>query len=443
MLVAVAASVIAVSVVDARGAVTSRDASGRILLDGRPVFPIVLSRGPSLGSRTPWRTDGLDEVVGAGVTFLKTGPASGVWTRAAIRNAIAWNRAASARGVNTWVALGDVAVARPRSGKAALLAEVIGTLSRGPGSAGIGMWKGADEPLLNLLRTPALRYPYCRVTSRGDPSWCAGERALDPAHLWVTIQGPRGARSDFARYAAVTDVHGVNVYPVDVVSAAPDLHRVGRFTRTIASASGGAPVWATLQICANGSHDERGNYVMPTRAQERYMLYDAILNGARAVAFYGGQLGGCWSTRDATTGWNWTFWRDVLQGLVSEISAKSAIAPALVGPDWSTHVFTDDGTTQVLAREGATVNDLWLIAARSGRGSTRVTFSGLPGWARTGHVYTEGRKVRIRSGSFADTFAQWDVHVYRITRVPPRRSLPAGTPVPVTRPENVATRGLR
>ena len=62
------------------------------------------------------------------------------------------------------------------------------------------------------------------------------------------------------------------------------------------------------------------------------------------------------------------------------------------------------------------MNDLWLIAARRGRGSKRVTFSGLPGWATTGRVYTEGREVRIESGSFTDTFAQWGVHVYRITR---------------------------
>ena len=127
---------------------------------------------------------------------------------------------------------------------------------------------------------------------------------------------------------------------------------------------------------------------------------------------------GCWNAGDAASGWNWTFWHDVLRDLVSEISAKSAVARALVGPDWSTPVSADDSTTQVLARQGATVSDLWLIAARRGPGSAKVTFSGLPGWATTGRVYTEGRTVRIRSGSFTDTFAQWDVHVYRITRAP-------------------------
>ena len=416
MLTAVAVSAVMATASGVGGAATSRDANGRILLDGRPVFPIVLARGPSLGGRTPRGTDGLDEVVGAGVTFLKVGPASGAWTRAAIESTIAWNRAAKARGVNTWVTLEGLAAARPGSGKAALLAKVVRTLTHGPGGAAIGMWKGADEPLYHLVRPADLRYPYCRVTSRGSPSWCAGEQALDPAHLWVTIEAPQGARSELAPYARVTDVHGVDVYPIRPGVLAPDLHQVGRWTRTIASVSGGAPVWATLQVCPVGSRDERGVAVMPTRAQERYMLYDAILNGARAVAFFGGDIRECWNARDAAAGWNWTFWHDVLRGLVSEISARSAIAPALVGLDWRTPISADDGTTQVLARRGATPNDLWLIAARRGPGRARVTFSGLPGWARTGRVYTEGRQVRIESGSFTDTFAQWGVHVYRMTR---------------------------
>ena len=416
MLAAAAAAAVMATAAGVLGAETSRHADGPILLGGRPVFPITLARGPSRDSRTPWRTDGLDEVVAAGVTFLKIGPTSNTWTRAAIDDAIAWNLAASARGVHTWVSLGDLAVARPGSREAALLASVVRKLSHGPGGRAIGMWKGADEPLVNLLHPPKLRYAYCRVTSRGNPSWCSGERALDPAHLWVTIQGPKGTRSGLARYAPVTDVHGVDVYPVRPGEPAPDLHQVGRWTRMVASASGGEPVWVTLQICPNRSRDSRGVAVMPTRAQERYMLYDAILNGAQAIAFFGGDVRDCWNAQDAAGGWNWTFWRNVLRGLVSEISARSAIAPALVGLDWTDPIWADDATTQVLVRHGAARDVLWLIAARSGRGTARVTFSGLPRWARTGSVYTEGRRVRIRSGSFADDFAQWDVHVYRVAR---------------------------
>ena len=148
------------------------------------------------------------------------------------------------------------------------------------------------------------------------------------------------------------------------------------------------------------------------------MLYDAIVNGARAVAFYGGQVE--WLLERA--GRRQRVELDVLArgpswSRVGDLGDERR-RPALVGPDWPTRISVDDGATQVLARRGATANDLWLIAARSGRGRARVTLSGLPRWATTGRVYTEGRRVWIESGSLTDSFAQWDVHVYRITRAP-------------------------
>ena len=36
------------------GAVTRVDRNGTVLVDGRKVFPIVLSKGPERGSTTPW-----------------------------------------------------------------------------------------------------------------------------------------------------------------------------------------------------------------------------------------------------------------------------------------------------------------------------------------------------------------------------------------------------
>jgi hypothetical protein len=39
--------------------------------------------------------------------------------------------------------------------------------------------------------------------------------------------------------------------------------------------------------------------VLPTFQQERYMAYDAILNGARALTFFGGNQPGCFSGTDA------------------------------------------------------------------------------------------------------------------------------------------------
>lgn len=142
------------------------------------------------------------------------------------------------------------------------------------------------------------------------------------------------------------------------------------------------------------------------------MAYDAILNGARALTFFGGNNAGCFSGSDAQYGWNWTFWESVLKPLVGEISASSPLAPALVNAAVTPRITTGGAGTETLLKEGTSVDDLWLIAARSGTGTRTVTFKGLPSWVRHGGVYTEHRSVKVSHGSLRDRFAQWDVHVY-------------------------------
>jgi hypothetical protein len=329
------------------------------------------------------------------------------------------------------VNLSGYSQALPGSAQDAGLAQVVGTLARDPSGKAIAMWKGRDEPFWSDIAPSALQFPYCRVTSLRDPAWCAGEPALDPGPLWVTVEAPRGTTEDLAPYTEVTDVHGVDIYPVTLrKQAAPDLHRVGKWTATLTSITPTDPVWTTLQICAGGSWDRTtGAFVLPTFQQERYMAYDAILNGARALAFYGGHIHGCWSGSDARYSWNWSFWQSVLKPLVQELSATSPIGPALVNVGTSRPVHVSDASTEVMLREGTSIDDLWLIAARSGPGSRPVTFSGLPGWMHNGGVYREKRRVTAGGGSFTDTFDQWDVHVYHF--VEPlllRKATPSSAP---------------
>jgi hypothetical protein len=402
----------------AGAATTSFTAAGTIVLNGAKIFPIVLAKGPPRSATTPSGTDALDEVVAAGVNFFKVGPATTPWTSDEIAEAIAWNRAAAARGVHTWINLSTLGNAVPGSAGEALLRQVVGTLMDNPAGAAVGMWKGVDEPWWGGFPPSSLQFAYCLATSRRDLGWCAGEAPLDSNHLWVTIQAPRGTASDLAPYSAVTDVHGVDIYPVTLGTADPDLHQVGLWTSTIASVSPDLPVWTTLQVCASGSYDSNGSFVLPAPEQERFMIYDSIINGARAVAFYGGNIPGCWSAGDRQLGWNWTFWNNVLKGLIAEINARSPLAPALVNPDSTAVLPTDDPTTEAISRRGATVDDLWVIAARSGADTQMVTIKGLPDWADSGSAYTEERAVAAKSGALTDAFGRWAVHVYHFIRRP-------------------------
>ena len=412
----------------AAAAVTETDAHGTVLINGNKVFPIALAKGPERGSTTSDGADALDEVVDAGVNVFKVGPASDPWLDADKQDAVSWDQEAAERGAYTWVNLATLADATPQTPvKKARLREVIDLLKDDPALA---MWKGMDEPWWAKFLPPALQYAYCVSTSRGDPAWCGGEPWEDSDHLWVTIQAPRGTADDLAPYSAVTDVHGVDDYPVVYGDPDPNLHEVGEWTHTIASVTPNQAVWTTLEVCASGSSGpDPGQFVLPTLKQERYMAYDAILNGARSLAFYGGNIDRCWTPSDEQHGWNWTFWNDVLKGLIQEINADSPIAPALVDPGSTKVLTSSDATTQVISRDGAN-GDLWVIAASSGAGPTPVTISGLPSERTNGTVYTEERSVTAAGGAFTDTFDRWDVHVYRFPAPPPPPPPPPVTPPP-------------
>ncbi len=397
-----------VGATDAPAARVTYDANGTFLIDGAKAFPLVLTLGPPLGGATPSGADGLDEVTSAGINVLRAGPLNAPFTDAVLTDTEAMNEAAAARGVYTWVNLRELARAQPGTAEEAMLKNVVTTLDDDPALA---FWKGADEPWWAGWPASSLAYAYCLTTSRGDASWCDKTLSLDPSHLWVTIQAPRGTPADLAPYSAVTDSHGVDVYPVGIRVTNPDLHRVGTWTKTVESVTPNRVLWTTLQICFSGSFDATGNFVLPTRTQERYMIYDAIINGARALNFWGGQNPRCFNSTDATQGWNWTFWNDVLKGLVLEIGPRGPLYPALLEPGSALPLATDDPTTQVTSRRVG--SDIWVIAARHGPGTANVAIHGLPLDGVTGSVYTEGRSITAIGGTTTDTFSQWAVHVYR------------------------------
>ena len=303
---------------------------------------------------------------------------------------------------------------------------MISALEGDGAASAIGMWKGADEPWFSGMSVTALQLAFCRSTGRGEPSWCASEPVLDQDHLWVTIQAPRGTSTDLAPYSSVTDVHGVDIYPVTAANPSADLHQVGTWTGTIEGITPNHSAWTTLQICASGSTGPNGTFVLPTRTQERFMIYDAIINGARSLAFYGGNNPDCWSGTDSQYQWSWSFWNSTLRSLIGEVSAISPLSPALVDPGSTTVLPTNDPATEVISRAGA-ADDVWVLAAHAAATTQSVTISGLPTGVTTADAYTEGRSVAVGSASLTDTFGPWGVHVYHLvpSSPPPPPAAPA------------------
>ena len=375
---------------------------GTLSLGGRPTFVLGLSNGPPAGAATPSRDDALAEVVAAGINLFRIGPSVRGWSDADIAAVQRSSAAIAELGAHVWVSLRDLGLASPGSPEAAMLRRVVTALRRSPG---LGMWRGVDEPWWLQWPAGALAYAYETL------------RSLDPAHRLLTIQAPRGTRWDLEAYSAATDAHGVNAYPVTYGRRDPPLHIVGRWTQTVRSVTPSNSVVTTLQVCSSGSVDPEGSgaYVVPTLRQERYMAYDAIVNGARGLIFFGGGNARCMLDTDVPHGWNWTFWRRVLRPLLAELRRGTPLHAALLGQRLPLRLRVSDATTQVDARSGRG-GELWVIAARHGPGTKGVRISGLPAWAKKATVYRERRSRTARNGALVDRFAQWDVHVYRFQR---------------------------
>jgi hypothetical protein len=393
--------------------VTTVDAAGAFRVNGRRFFPIGVTMPPPLEGTTPRGTAAIDELVAGGVTIFRTGPSAREWSDELLAYAQAWNEAAAERGVYTWVHLRELAEAQPGTPAEARLLEVVETLKDSPG---LGLWKGVDEPWPRLAEGE-LAHAYSVV------------KALDPNHVFHTIFGPFSRDGsmytrppdppDLTPYNAVTDTHGVNVYPIYyhlVGVRQPKLHMVGRWLAALGRATGRNALTMTLQICFGGSKNPNGDeFVLPTRRQERYMIYDAIVNGARGLIFYGGELTRCQRERDRSLGWNWTFWDRVLEGLLAEVRAGSLLYPALLRPDTTVRLPTSDRRLEAISRR-VSPRELWVIAAHHGKTERALTIRGLPPWARAGTLYPSGTRVQAKDGRIKQRIPAWGVRVIRFTR---------------------------
>ena len=117
-------------------------ATGVLLVDGRRVFPLVLSNGPPPGRKAPSGRNGLAEVAAAGVNFVRTGSAS--WDVQAIAAQRALLDAAAQHGLLGWLWLGELPnLPQGPSPRARQLAQVVDGLQSHPA---LGAYKGVDEP---------------------------------------------------------------------------------------------------------------------------------------------------------------------------------------------------------------------------------------------------------------------------------------------------------
>lgn len=411
-------------------AVAIDPATGSLVIGGAKIFPIGLSEAPQSDGQTRDGRNAWAEVSSAGANFVRSGLRE--WNLQQVDAQIAAERArmdaAAAHGMYCWPRLGNAGNLPAAQGsieEQLLLRIATGLKSH----AALGAYKGVDEPAWGGVPAAGLARARTKL------------RTIDTDHPVVITQAPLGSVQSLTPYRPAFDITGADIYPVAYPpgqhSDLPnkDISVVGDVTKKMVSAAGTKPVWMTLQIAWSGitTNQQRPALVprFPTLQEERFMAYQAIVNGARGLIFFGGQLTQVMRPRDAQLGWNWTFWDQVLRPLLVELTSPSVL-PALTAPVAQAAVTASAADVELTARQSGSV--LHLIAVRRGGATSRVTFSGLPprqnGVPLTaGQVmfeYTQDplpppiqpdkqqfRFVTVANGSFKDWFGPHDVHVYR------------------------------
>lgn len=402
------------------------DSSNNLVINGKTTFPISVAVLPPVDAKTPTGKSAWEEFAKAGVNFARVAPGDywkkRVWNDEGLQVARQYvNQLASAH-IYAWMTLGDdLSYVRPDNQKAQVkLKKMIEMLKD---DLALGGWKGADEPLWGNMNTHGKRPPASIATTYRIV------HELDPNHPVIVIQAPRGTAAANAAYDPYLDITGMDVFPIGYppgrhVPTWPnkDLSMVGDWTKIIVEAAHGKPVWMTLQIAWSGvSRPGRNTLRFPTFPQERFMTYEAIIDGARGVNYFGGghNLTQTLNERDAKLGYNWTFWDRILKPLLAEINEQSPLHGALLAPNSKLPIkVTGPGSDEIEFCTREVGNGIYILADKRQGETVQVTFSGLPAVQGTGSVlYEEPRVVHVKDGSLSDWFAPFDVHVYRFTRI--------------------------
>ena len=257
--------------------------------------------------------------------------------------------------------------------------------------------RASTSPATRSAATPGSARPACSAP-------CA-DRGVDGKHPLVIIQAPRGAVADLVPYRPAFDITGADIYPI---SYPPGLHagtaeqghqrRRGHHAKIAArrgqqGALDDAPDRLERRRPLTASTRQRA--ALPSLFQERFMAYQAIVNGARGIVFFGGHL--IEIARPSTPGgWNWTFW-ETCCGRSARARPRGRAGLRCSRPTAARSRSRPARRTSSSITRG-TGNYLYLIAVRRGGSDARVAFTGVPRKAN-GSPLTIGRgALRVRAG---------------------------------------------
>jgi hypothetical protein len=292
----------------------------------------------------------------------------------------------------------------------------------GPDEA-LWSWKGADaggigdKPIWKLDREQQARFHGLiddlkdgyEVVKSADPD---GQVLLNHAPR-LEIEELRWFTSDKCKFGydsrgrAAADAFGADVYPAPggtgnngsvkgVFTAS--IATVGAFTRKQREASGDAPIYIVLQGCGIAEWGEKGVEPSrrPTYAEERFMAFDSVANGANGILWWGASF----IPQDSQL---WSDIKRVARQLRSlePVLASGEASPLKVSPKHIDAIrYTWKGHNYVIAANTTNTDLNGFAFSWEGLSGSRI------------NVLFEARGVPITGGAFRDDFGPFDVHVY-------------------------------
>jgi len=241
-------------------------------------------------------------------------------------------------------------------------------------------------------------------------------KTTDPNHpVWMN-HAPRNSIAQLAFFNRGADIVGCDIYPVPLgFTGHSDLGDrtlacVGAYTRRMQDAAPGKPVWMVLQgfgwadLDETAGEKDREEKRKPTLEESRFMAYDAIVNGARGILYWGTAYMG-----DAPV-----FWKE-LRSLITELSE---LQPVLSAPDATMNIQITLAETWGSLDRGVRVlpkqvgDQVHLIIVNEWCDPLRYTLSGLD--ILNGKSYKDTSAdltVTVKNGALTLPIRAYGVHV--------------------------------
>jgi hypothetical protein len=301
----------------------------------------------------------------------------------------AWSNAANAHGFYQ--------IRQPRTNPAADLNE-----SR------LLAWLHADEPDLHNTSPSLLAADYAK--------W----KAVDPGKpVFVNFSGGEllnkwTPEATYQQYMQSANWIGNDMYPVtgwgrpdwvDLSKTITDRKNEGMAVKKLSDLSGGKPQWAFIET-SNQKLSWIPNPRGVTPGEFRGQVWDAIINGAKGVAYFPQQIGSGFRF-DLTPA-------DVVSEMTTQNARIQSLARVL---NASAAPASDKITLNSTLLEGARKNydgdQYFFILNMSSKtlASQAVVLPGLSGLTSVG-VFGEGRDLTFANGQLVDQFDPWEMHVY-------------------------------